>query len=101
MLKIFVDESGNLGTQGRYFAIGALIIEDGKRIRNIFKRHCAKERIDEYKNREATFPQQQELAQKMKRIDYGRKIRLDFVTYGYSTINFCTHRTTYRLTKYM
>lgn len=69
MLKIFVDESGNLGTQGRYFAIGALITEDGKRIRNILKRHCAARGLDEYKNREATFPEQQDIAQKIKKVD--------------------------------
>jgi hypothetical protein len=50
MRKIYIDESGDLGTGGRYFVIGALCTEDGKRIRNIIKKHCAKNGIDELKN---------------------------------------------------
>jgi len=38
---------------------------------------------------------------KFSDLTYGRKIRLDLVTYGYYTIIFCAHRAAYGLTKYM
>jgi hypothetical protein len=37
-MQIFVDESGNLGTDGRYFVICCLVSTDIKRLKNIIKR---------------------------------------------------------------
>ncbi len=42
-----------------------------------------------------------EIQQGYDQTTYGRKSRLDLVTYGYYTILFFSHRTTYSLTKYM
>ena len=67
MLKIYIDESGDLGTGGRYFVIGALCTENGKRIRNIIKKHCAKHGIDELKNFGMSFEHKQEIALKFKK----------------------------------
>lgn len=66
MLKLYIDESGNLGPQGRYFVIGGLCTEDGKRIRNILKRHCAGEGVDEFKNRDTSFQHRQNIVRKIK-----------------------------------
>ena len=68
MLKIYIDESGDLGTGGRYFVIGALCTEDGKRIRNIIKKYCAKHGIDELKNFGMSFVHKQEIALKFKKV---------------------------------
>ena len=68
MLKIYVDESGNLGTQGRYFVIGAFCTESGKRIRNIIKKHCAKQAVTELKHRFTSFEDRQKLAYKFKTV---------------------------------
>lgn len=37
-MQIFLDESGNLGRQGRYFVIACLIPHQSNRIKNIVKR---------------------------------------------------------------
>ena len=66
MYKIYVDESGNLGPQGRFFVIGTFCTADGKRIRNILKRHCAKHGLDEFKNRSATFTDRQDIINKIR-----------------------------------
>lgn len=39
-MQIYIDESGNLGTGGRYFVITCLIPHDPKRIKNLVKRCC-------------------------------------------------------------
>jgi len=67
MLKIYVDESGDLGTGGRYFAIGAFCTEDGKRVRNIIKKYCARNGLDELKNFGMSFRDRQDIAQKFKK----------------------------------
>lgn len=67
MLKIYVDESGDLGTGGRYLAIGAFCTEDGKRVRNIIKKYCAKNGFEELKNFGMPFMDKQELARKFKK----------------------------------
>jgi len=69
MLKIYVDESGNLGSRGRYFVIGTFCTEDGKRVRNIIKKYCSRNGKDELKNYGMTFPDRQGIAQKFKKED--------------------------------
>jgi hypothetical protein len=69
VLKIYVDESGDLGTGGRYFVIGAFCTEDGKRVRNIIKKHCAKYGLDELKNFGMLFLHREEIAHKFRKID--------------------------------
>ena len=69
MLKIYIDESGDLGKGGRYFVIGAFCTQDGKRIRNVIKKHCAKYGIDELKNFGMSFVHKQEIALKFKKED--------------------------------
>ena len=41
-MKVFVDESGNLGTGGRYFVIAAFVPTNTKRIKNLVKNCCVK-----------------------------------------------------------
>jgi hypothetical protein len=67
MLKIYVDESGDLGKRGRYFVIGAFCTEDGKRVRNTIKKYCAKQGTDELKNFGMSFVDRQEIAYKIKK----------------------------------
>jgi len=67
MLKIYIDESGDLGAGGRYFVIGALCTEDGKRIRNIIKKYCAKQKLGEMKNFGMPFVDRQNIALKFKK----------------------------------
>lgn len=67
MLKIYIDESGDLGAGGRYFVIGALCTEDGKRIRNIIKKYCAKQNLGEMKNFGMPFKDRQDIALKFKK----------------------------------
>ncbi len=69
MLKIYVDESGDLGRRGRYFVIGAFCTEDGKRIRNVIKKHCAKYGIEELKNFGMSFAHKQEIALKFSKLN--------------------------------
>lgn len=68
MLKIYIDESGDLGAGGRYFVIGAFCTEDGKRIRNIIKKHCAKQNLGEMKNFGMSFEAKQDIALKFKKV---------------------------------
>lgn len=67
MLKIYVDESGDLGTRGRYFVIGALCTEEGKRIRNVIKKYCANNSVEELKNFGMPFIHKQDIAQKFRK----------------------------------
>ncbi len=59
--KIYIDESGNLGEQGRFFVIAAIVVIKGNRIKNILKRFCAEKKIEEIKNRVLTFPDRQHI----------------------------------------
>jgi len=64
-MQIFVDESGNLGKKGRYFAIVALTPAKPKRIKNLVKRSCVeyglpfKIVLPELKAFNLTFPDKQ------------------------------------------
>lgn len=67
MLKVYVDESGDLGTGGRYFVIGAFCTEDGKRVRNVIKKYCASQNVSELKNFGMSFEDRQDIAHKIKK----------------------------------
>lgn len=51
MIKLYIDESGNLGKQGDFFVIAVLVTKNGKRIKNLVKRYCAENKIEEMKSR--------------------------------------------------
>lgn len=66
MLKVFIDESGNLGTKGRFFIIAALATNNGKRIKNLSKRKLIKLKkagypLNELKASNLSFPQKQDI----------------------------------------
>ncbi len=45
MIEVFIDESGNLGTAGKYFIIAAVVCQDNhskERLKRIFKKACLK-----------------------------------------------------------
>lgn len=67
--KIYIDESGNLGEQGRFFSIAAVVVVRGKRIKNLLKRFCAEKKIDEIKNRLLSFSERQDLLNSMRKGD--------------------------------
>lgn len=73
-MQVFIDESGNLGKNGRFFVIAALIPENPKRIKNIVKRSCvkfgfAKTTFDEIKASQLSFPEKQEIIFKLREKD--------------------------------
>ena len=58
MKTVYIDESGDLGEKGnRYFVIALLAPTNVKRIRNIMKRFCAKELLQEIKAAQLPFSQ--------------------------------------------
>lgn len=61
MITVFVDESGNLGKKDRYFVIAMVLPRKTKRISNFVKSFCAENSIDEVHASELSFPQKQEL----------------------------------------
>jgi len=70
-MNIYVDESGNLGAKDRYFVIALFVPTNINRIKNIIKRHCAKNNIAELKASETTFPDKQNLVNKIIKLpDY-------------------------------
>lgn len=71
MLKVFIDESGDLGQNEGYFIIAMLLAHDSKRIKNFTKAFCAKNSLDEVHSYDLTFPQKQFLInQLVKQQDY-------------------------------
>lgn len=73
-MQIFVDESGNLGTSGRYFVLTALIPQNPNRIKNIMKGSCLKfgvagQPLEEIKGCKLSFPQKQDVSQKLNAKD--------------------------------
>lgn len=64
-MKIFIDESGDLGRKGRYFVIAALLPTNSKRIKNIIRRCCVEfgttKPLDEIKGTLLGLPQRQKL----------------------------------------
>lgn len=65
MLKIFVDESGNLGLNEGYFVIAMLNPSNSKRIKNIIKRFCAQHTVEEAHACHLLFPDRQFLVDKL------------------------------------
>ena len=65
MKTFFVDESGDLGAKGKYFAIVLLAPQNSKRISNFMKRFCAKNNVDEVKGSNLSFPQRQDILGKL------------------------------------
>ena len=62
MIKVFVDESGDLGERGqRYFVIALLVPQRSKRISNFMKRFCVRHGLREVKASALSFPQKQEV----------------------------------------
>ncbi len=71
MLQIFIDESGDLGMNEGYFIIAMLVAHNSKRIKNLVKNFCAKNKKEEIHSFELDFVQKQELVNKLtKQIDY-------------------------------
>ncbi|MEA3249152.1 MAG: DUF3800 domain-containing protein [Patescibacteria group bacterium] len=68
-MNIYIDESGNLGSQGRFFVIACLIPHNHKRITNIVRRARKKngsiKPLEELKGREMTFPQRQDFLNRL------------------------------------
>lgn len=65
MIKIYIDESGNLGLNEGYFVIAMLAPTNPKRIKNIIKRFCAHHSIEEAHACHLLFPDRQFLANKL------------------------------------
>lgn len=61
MINVFVDESGDLGTKGRYFVIAMLVPQNSKRIVNFMRKFCARNKLTEVKAAELSFPQKQKI----------------------------------------
>ncbi|OGZ96066.1 MAG: hypothetical protein A2676_01900 [Candidatus Sungbacteria bacterium RIFCSPHIGHO2_01_FULL_51_22] len=59
MKTFFIDESGDLGTKGRYFVITLLAPQKSKRISNFMRKFCAKNSLQEVKASQLSFPQKQ------------------------------------------
>ncbi len=65
-MLIYVDESGNLGQDGKFFVIAALVPTNSKRIKNLVRHGFVKYRsentrlVDELKGSLLTFPQRQD-----------------------------------------
>jgi hypothetical protein len=65
MKTFFVDESGDLGAKGKYFAIVLLAPQNSKRISNFMRKFCAANRLDEVKGSNLNFTQKQEVLLKL------------------------------------
>lgn len=71
MLKIYIDESGDLGLNEGYFVIAMLMAHDSKRIKNIIKNFCSYHSIKESHACKLKFPDKQFLINKLsKQVDY-------------------------------
>lgn len=71
MLKIYIDESGDLGLNEGYFVIAMLIAHDSHRIKNIIKNFCAKNCFKEAHACKMSFPNKQFLVNELvKQADY-------------------------------
>lgn len=71
MLKIFIDESGNLGHNEDYFIIAMLIAHNPKRIKNIIKSFCGYHSLVEVHATDLDLPKKQFLINKLtKQQDY-------------------------------
>lgn len=68
-MEIFIDESGNLGKDGRYFIIAMIIPYKKKRIKNFIKSFCSKKRIQEIKGALLNFTEKQSLINKLSKVD--------------------------------
>ncbi len=65
MLKVYIDESGDLGLNEGYFVIAMFIPSDSKRIKNIITRFCAYHGIEEAHACHLYFPDRQFLVNKL------------------------------------
>jgi hypothetical protein len=65
MISVFVDESGDMGTGGRYFVIAMLVPQKSKRISNFMRKFCIKNNLQEVKAAQLEFPQKQEIFNKL------------------------------------
>ncbi len=65
MITVFTDESGDLGTGGRYFVIAIIVPQNAKRIANFMKRFCVKNNLEEVKAAQLSFSQKQEIFNKL------------------------------------
>lgn len=71
MLKIFIDESGNLGYNEGYFIIAMIIAHNPKRIKNIIKSFCGYHSLTEVHATDLDLPKKQFLINKLtKQQDY-------------------------------
>ena len=68
-VTIFVDESGNMGTDGRYFVIAIFVPQNAKRISHVMKRFCIKNNLQEVKAFQLTFTQKQQIFNKLNSED--------------------------------
>jgi predicted DNA-binding protein YlxM (UPF0122 family) len=60
-MTIFVDESGDLGTGGRFFVIAMFVPQKPKRVVNFMRRFCAEKGLQEVKGSLLTFSEKQEI----------------------------------------
>src|SRR3989338_28628 len=65
MKTFFIDESGDLGTKGRYFVMALLSPQKSKRISNFMRKFCAKNSLQEVKASQLSFPQKQFIFNKL------------------------------------
>jgi len=71
MLKVFIDESGNLGYNDGYFIIVMLVVHNQERIKNIIKNFCAYNSLVECHATDLDFVKKQFLVNKLtKQQDY-------------------------------
>jgi len=71
MLKIYIDESGDLGLNKGYFVIAMLIAHNSKRIKNVIKNFCARNHFKEAHACKMNFPNKQFLVGELvKQADY-------------------------------
>jgi hypothetical protein len=69
MVHVYIDESGNLGKQGRYFIIALVQPNKKKRLANMVKRFCASNGLDEIKASALSFPDKQGLFNKLSSVN--------------------------------
>lgn len=67
MLQIFIDESGDLGLNEGYFIIALLEAHNPKRLKNLVKNYCAKNKLEEIHACELSFPEKQNLVNSLAR----------------------------------
>lgn len=80
----FIDESGNLGTKDRFFVIAMLVPQKPKRISNFVKKFCAENKLLELKGSQLSFPQKQELFNKL---NFANDYSVAYVVADKSNIN--------------